>query len=571
MAETMVSRRFELTLSLLSAALLLAAALRYGLMPIGGFDIFWHLETGKQIIETRSTLAVDPFAYTLQGEPWRYKDAGSAVLLYLFYSWFGVAGLVYQKALIFVTTLAVLAYTLLRVRRAPVGLVSALIAITIEATAFRFHERPQTIAFLLTAVAVLVIDAHRARNAPLWPIVPLTWLLANLHRGALVLPVLMSVYWLCHAWEIRKKTERSAALRRLGGLAAATWIACFATPQGTHILTTSLTMLGESGYRDMIPEWHASTPGNVWRASPASFVMLAVLAAGLLAKGRRQDPWDLALGLFGVAMGANGVRFLPYLCILGIGPAASGLARFERVFRGRLGLGLGTAGAALALFYATLSQLPKPHIGWQPHRYPSRALEFVRTEQLQGHVLNSFRHGGYLIFHCFNEHKVYVDGRNDIAYPLPFLRRAVRALDDPEIFTREQRRWNVQWLFIANEPEARSRIHLDLRPDWSLVFASEAALVYVNNQGPNRDVALRHAYRYLKPHALEASLRRAFSSGNPALREGALAEARRMVREDPESYPANVALALAYQLGGPSHAASARDQWQRVHALERAR
>jgi hypothetical protein len=247
------------------------------------------------------------------------------------------------------------------------------------------------------------------------------------------------------------------------------------------------------------------------------------------------------------------------------------LARIERVFTGYLGGFFGTAAAALAFFYASLSDLPSPHLGWQRHRYPERALSFVRQHDLGGRVLNSFRHGGYLIFHAYGEHKVYVDGRNDIAYPLEFLKRAILALDNPEIFTEQQRRWNVQWLFITNEPDARSRVHLDTRHDWSLVFASEAALVYVKNDGENRHVASKLAYRYLKPHALEVTLRRSFSAQDPNARAAALGEARRMVQDDPESYPANVALALAYEMSGPVHAHDAAEQWQRVQAIEAAR
>lgn len=565
----MVKTRLPRALLFLSGLLLLGAALRYGLTPIGGFDIFWHLKTGERMLSTWSLLSVDPFAYTLKGQPWPYKDAGAALVLHLIHSWFGAPGLVWFKALVFVATLAALAHGLVRVRQVPPVLAIALVAVSIEATAFRFHERPQTMAFLLTMLAVVLLDSHHRSKTPLWPLVPLAWVLANLHRGALVLPLLAASYWLCRLWQAR--SGEPVSLRRLGSVVAATAVACLLTPQGTHILTSSLTMLGESGYRGMIPEWYPSTPGRVWDASPASFVMLALLLVGLFARGRRQDPWDLTLSLLAIVIAANGVRFLPYLCLLGAGPAASGLARFDRVFAGRLAPTLGVVVAALALFYATLSELPKPRVGWQAHRYPERALDFVRKQNVKGHVLNSFRHGGYLIFHAFGEYPVYVDGRNDIAYPLDFLTRAVRALDNPNVFSKEQKRWNVQWLFITNEPNARTRVHLDTRPDWSLVFVSEAALVYVKNDGPNRRIAARHAYRYLKPHALDTTLRHAFASDDPRLRQHALREAERMVREDPESYPANVALALAYQLSGATQAIAAKTQWQRVRALEAVR
>jgi hypothetical protein len=348
-------------------------------------------------------------------------------------------------------------------------------------------------------------------------------------------------------------------------------VACLLTPYGTDILSTSVTMLSEAGYRSTIPEWSPTTPQLVLQASPASFIVAGLLVAGVALAGRRQSPWDLGLVVLSVGIAASGVRFLPYLCLLGLGPAASGLGRAARVLRGHIGMALAGAASAVGLGYALLSPLPQPHLGWQRHRYPDPALQFVRNNAIEGRVLNSFGHGGYLIYHAFGEYPVYVDGRNDIVYPLPLLTRAVRVLQDPKLFEQEYAKWGFEWLFIDNSPDATRRAHLDANPNWTLVFASEPALVYVRSDGTNRKVAESHGYRILNAHALGESLRQALTSPDPTLREAARREALRMVRQDPQSYPANVALALAYQFSGRQFADRAGRQWQRVAELEAGR
>jgi Tfp pilus assembly protein PilF len=66
----------------------------------------------------------------------------------------------------------------------------------------------------------------------------------------------------------------------------------------------------------------------------------------------------------------------------------------------------------------------------------------------------------------------------------------------------------------------------------------------------------------LKPHALAASIVHGLQS-EPATAEQTLREAERMVNEDPESYPANVALAMVYQMIGHPKASEqlASVQW----------
>ncbi len=480
----------------------------------------------------------------------------------------GFGGLVVLKALVFVATIGILLATLVRERRVPLTLAVFSLALVVEAVAFRFHERPQTFAFCGTVAAVWLIERRRAGRGPLWPLVPLCFVLANLHRGALLVPVLAAAYTLSLTFQ--RPIERRQLLST-GMIAAAAGLACLLTPSGLDMVTSSFRMLQEPGFRDQIPEWFTPTPLHVWRAAPATYGVVALALLGMVLRGRRQDPWDVILTLLAVLVGVRAVRFLPLFALLAVGPAASGVALAAQIWRSRVGMLIGAAAAAVGLLFALVSDLPAPHVGLQPRRFPDAALAFVRDHGVRGRVINDFRFGGYLLFADYPTRKVYVDGRNDVVYPLAFLRTATTVFRAPELLATEQLRWNAQWLLVPNEPDVRSRAHIDYDPAWTLVFASEVALVYVLTDGDNQRLAQDYGYRLLAAHDLQATLVTAIGSGSPKLAEAAREEARRMVREDQESHPAHLALALAYRLSGPAYVDQMAAELSIVEALGRRR
>jgi hypothetical protein len=48
--------------------------------------------------------------------------------------------------------------------------------------------------------------------------------------------------------------------------------------------------------------------------------------------------------------------------------------------------------------------------------FPIQAIEFIKTEGLPAHMFNYFNWGGYLIYHLYPQHQVFIDGRTQV-YP----------------------------------------------------------------------------------------------------------------------------------------------------------
>lgn len=554
--------------------LLAAVALRYGLTPTGGYDYFWHLKTGEQLWQTRSLLRIESFSYLAQGRPWPYKDAGAELLLYGVEHAWGPGAVVVLKASAFVSLVGFIGAAALRYRRARLWVVLVVLGAGAVASGFRVGELPETLALATTACVLWLIERHRARGASLWWTLPVVALTANLHRSVWTLPPLLLAYAAARALEAHRQGMSTPALLHAerGPLlvAISSFGAALSTPFLLHGLSSSLSMMGARSYNAVIPEWSPVTPAVLWAASPWAYALLALVGLGVAARGRRQQPWDLALCLLGGALCLRSVRFVPYPFLFGALPACSGLSfwveQHTNAARRAVGELLGAAlAASVSLLFALVAlfdPLPLPHLGLQEQRYPDAALAFVQTHGIRGRVLNEFHYGGYLLYHLWPATQVFVDGRNDWLFTPQELELSTQVLIDGPSFERARLRYGFEWLFLGNRPDEQQRLHFDNDPGWALVFTSEAALVYVRRDGPNAALAAS-AYRVLKAHELGASISAAVRTG-PRTAALAVAEAERMVREDPQSFPANLALAEAYGLTGRPEA---RAQLERARSL----
>jgi hypothetical protein len=123
------------------------------------------------------------------------------------------------------------------------------------------------------------------------------------------------------------------------------------------------------------------------------------------------------------------------------------------------------------------------------------ASQFFVSENLQGTIFNNFDVGGYLIYHLFPKHKVFVDNRPE-AYPASFFTDVYFPVLQHE----------AKWLEISNKfgfnvivfnHHDRSTWSEDfivrrvLDPLWAPVFFDEDIIVFVKRFGSNQLTALK--------------------------------------------------------------------------------
>jgi len=143
-------------------------------------DLWWHLRAGQEMWEQKTILLTDQFSHTRAGEPWTNAFWLSEIVFYLLYQ---VGGFF---ALSVFVSLAGAGTFLLIYRRLPGNpfLNCAVILLAVVTAAPIWSPRPQIISFFLLAWLDKWLTEHESgKNRPLWILLPLFALWANLHGG----------------------------------------------------------------------------------------------------------------------------------------------------------------------------------------------------------------------------------------------------------------------------------------------------------------------------------------------------------------------------------------------------
>jgi hypothetical protein len=412
--------------------------------PPGDPDTYWHLASGKWMVDHGQLLRADVFSSTVNGQPYSVGEWLGQIVLYLAYLAGGWTGLVILRGLL----VGVCAFFLTRV--ALRGGAPIIVAVPIACAALILSEivwtdRPHlfTLAlFPLLLELLLLARAGRVRLLLAAPPVILLW--TNLHGGYAVGLALIGIFTLealltrrsFAAFAITASTALAASLVDPGslGLGAA---AAHATAPPRFIVEES--------------------PPDVTR--PAGFLFAAFII-GALALAMRGGGTLLDLLLLAplLWLGLSAQRHMPYFAFAAVpfitaslprawAPFAAWLARRRPYPRGVV-VGFGAGVAAMAI--VSLAQVPS-----SPNEaaYPTAALGAVRSSS--GVLLNEYDWGGYLIWRA-PERPVFVDGRL-----FPFL---------PEVFAdwREAVELGPRWKAVLDRYKVDQVL---LRPDRALVSA----------------------------------------------------------------------------------------------------
>ena len=305
----------------LDARRLLVAALFLALFAMSARetrdpDLWWHLATGRAIVETRAIPRHDPFSYTVPGRPWVTHEWLAQVGMYALYRLGGLPALLLATCAV-VTLAFALVYLQCEARPHLAVFVVLLGAL---ASAVAWGPRPQMLTMCLAALFTYLLDRYRAgRRRVLWLYPALTTLWVNLHSGfflglALIGFVLLgewAAYWL--DWRTPETLSRRQ-MRDLALALGACVLAALLNPNGWRILAYPFETLGSQAMQRYIQEW-ASPDFHRPEYWPLALLLLGG-GAGMALSARRRSLTDVGL-LFGFGAAAlHAARHIPLFAVL---------------------------------------------------------------------------------------------------------------------------------------------------------------------------------------------------------------------------------------------------------------
>src|SRR5204862_1377800 len=151
-------------------------------LPGGDPDTYWHLASGKWMVDHGQLLRADVFSSTAAGAPYSVGEWLGELAIYGAYVLGGWAGLALLRAML----VAAGAFFITRVapRAAPAPFAIAVAAIALALSEITWTDRPQLFTFaLFPLVLELLVLARAGRPRLLLVVPPIILLWTNLHGG----------------------------------------------------------------------------------------------------------------------------------------------------------------------------------------------------------------------------------------------------------------------------------------------------------------------------------------------------------------------------------------------------
>lgn len=472
---------------IMGAAAFLFAVLR-GSRVLNDGDTYWHIATGRWIVNHGVVPFHDPFSHTFLGAPWTAHEWLSDVFMYLFFEVAGWAGVVLLAAAAFAATLAYLS-RFLHTYLAPAH-VLLFSVLAIGMTASHLLARPHVLAMPLLVIwcAGLVRACEEGRTPKFWLLgVMVLW--ANLHGGFALGVVLTAAFCIEAVLLAKDRKEKLGAARKWGIFLLLAILAGALSPQGLEGYFFAAKVMNMSYALANIKEW--LSPNFQKFQFLELWLLLLLLVA--LTRGIRLSPARVAVLLFLIHLALKHARnveliglLAPILLALPLSAQWGGrenadgpTEKLDRFFSHHA-RPASLPAVAITFFLVGIMawyKLYQPGIMPNEKYHPIAAVQAVKYSGINGPVFNSYFFGGYLVFSGI---PVFVDGRADL-YGDKFIKRYLEAYKLPRSNNLEKLldEYQVRWTLLP--PKSPPVDYLDMLPNWRRAYADDTAIVHVRN------------------------------------------------------------------------------------------
>jgi len=445
-------------------------------------DLWWHIRIGRDILSTRHWPTVDPYSFTVAGNPWiAYEWLGDVVIG----SVARVGGLLGLDVLLFavatVVMLALYGYTTLRSGNSKAGFAASFLLCSLAFASFNL--RPQMFGYLFLVLTLIALELFcRGKERAVWFLPPLILLWINTHGSwviglGVIFVVLAAGLFEFQLGSVHAQKWTPSQRIKLETVLLLSLAVIPITPYGTGLAAYPFTVASTLPLNvGNILEWQ-SMPFNVAGGKLFLAIVLGFFLVQMIA------PFTLRLSevvlLFsGIVMACLHLRFV-LLFVPFVAPAlavmlACWLPPYERKKDHFLPNAILMTAVVIAMvrYFPTEAGLKKI----AAETFPVRAVEFIRQHPLQGPMFNTYGYGGYLLG-MLPEQRVFIDGRGDLYEEAGVFGEYLEVSDLKSGAFQVLRAHGIQaCLLDRKEPLATV---LSALPDWEQRYSDEVSVLFV--------------------------------------------------------------------------------------------
>lgn len=466
-------------------------------------DVFWHLASGRWILEHGAVPRTDPLTYTVSSHDWINLQWLTDVALVTLWHWAGPPAIVLAKTavLILAVWFAIAAARSAGATAAGAGIATMLAVI---ASHERTMVRPEVVSIAALAAVHLLVYRFPTHRRARWllPAVSIAW--ANTHALAFLGPLTMA--W--HAalvWfdarlpaEWRNPSYAGISARSLATTALVSAVAMCANPYGWHVWTFPRALFERIGGTDAVfrrvlefarPLDDPSDP-----ALRGFWLLLAVAVASFAIVRPLPSPSRVAAVAPFLLLALLARRNVPLFAVAVAPVIAANLGSLPRVARW-----VPIAGS-FALAAAVLAGMSPSLLGtWRdrglyvaPGLFPESCAASLDAAGFRGPIFHDMDFGGYLAWRDATR-ATFIDGRLEVAGP-EHLRKYVESHERPDLWRELLSTWRFETLLLQHASTGSAAfLHALLESrEWTpWCYSPEAALLVARTTAPHQPGKLR--------------------------------------------------------------------------------
>lgn len=410
---------------------------KYLSLSLWDYDYWWHIATGRYIIEEHHLPESDPFSYTSELEenknliPERESFILtqywiSQIVFYLVYRTFNEAGIIVLRALIF---LAIIISILWKLKKNGVSFYLCFLSVFIVGlTTLSFTaERPVLFTMLFSVIVYLLLDNFRIRKDGLIFLLPPVMLLwANMHGGFILGDVMIGAYIVGET--ISTALKRSVYTKKELLVFYSVCILAIAfsavNPNGFEAFTMSLSPKYKI-FLEGIEEYSSTFSlyrDNLRPLDIGYIILLILLPITFILRVKKLNASHILLLSVLTIMSLISFRFVIYFVFIAVIIVGTELhclleTLFNRGFfiksqqRLTFALGIMTLVSSIALFTSTINFNWFNFTKAAGYSVPENAVDFIEENNISGRLYNDFVFGGYVTWRLYPWKKNFIDTR----------------------------------------------------------------------------------------------------------------------------------------------------------------
>jgi hypothetical protein len=504
------------------------------------YDFWWHLATGKYIVDHKSLPQSDPFSFASHDAPSSRKTLIlkgywlADVIFYKVYRAWDLKGIIIMRA---VLMLLFLFFIFLTMRKQGASDFLALIltgGVFLLSMTF-LGERPQLFTFAFFSLILYLLEDFRKTGSRRVFLIPLLMLvLSNMHPGYIVCILLISLYVAGEgALSLRKDDPRKRGARILSIVWCLAIIACVLNPTGLSAFSEIFSVERHTaGIVEFMSPF--SVYFNKFKPVDYPYVIFLLLSLIGLRYLRKIEVVHLLLLAVFTLMSVMALRYMIfYMCAAA--PVIANIMLYvkeDKIWRGSFRAPRGgesllyviTFIGGVVLLFSALPSLAKYEFRADTsYGAPKGAGDFLAPLKISGNMFNEYGAGGYLIWRLYPDKKVFIDGRSLEPDVYEEYRQAVSA-DSGADPSWEGILSKYRISYIVTPPlMPRGEMYpiverLFDNENWILIYSDELSLVFMRNDPENR--AIVENFRKDKKEGLatiiiQASARATKNKANP--------------------------------------------------------